>query len=182
MKKLLFALVLSLGLGTANTADAQVMSKGTILVSPNFNLGYGGFGNSILGGYGGFVPGGTVNVDIGVHDYVSVGPYVGFAGRDGFRNIAFGARGNFHFGNLIYEKKGTEVFEKLDLYYSLGLGGRISTYKGLDKDLYSPFRFGFSSALGVRYYVADWIGVQAEFGGTEMSWAKIGVTFKFGGE
>ncbi|MBK7140433.1 MAG: hypothetical protein IPH74_16105 [Bacteroidetes bacterium] len=78
-------MVLSSRLGTANTADAQVMSKGTILVSPNFNLGYyGGFGNSILGGYGGFVPGGTVNVDIGVHDYVSVGPYVGFAGRDGF--------------------------------------------------------------------------------------------------
>jgi hypothetical protein len=27
-----------------------------------------------------------------------------------------------------------------------------------------------------------WIGVQAEFGITEMSFAKIGVTFKFGGD
>ena len=35
MKKLLFSLVLCLGLGVANNANAQVMSKGTILVSPN---------------------------------------------------------------------------------------------------------------------------------------------------
>ena len=184
MKKLLFALVLSLGLGTVNTADAQVMSKGTILVSPNFNLGYyGGFDDDLYDGYGGFTPGGTVNVDIGVHDYVSVGPYVGFAGRNGFRNIAFGARGNFHFGQLIGDKKGVDLLtDKLDLYYYLGLGGRIATYKDLDKDFYSPFSFGFSSAVGARYYVADWIGVQAEFGITEMSFAKIGVTFKFGGD
>jgi hypothetical protein len=119
MKKLLFALVLSLGLGTVNTADAQVMSKGTILVSPNFNLGYyNGFNDDLYNGYDGFTPGGTVNVDIGVHDYVSVGPYVGFAGRNGFRNIAFGARGNFHFGQLIGDKKGVDLLtDKLDLYY-----------------------------------------------------------------
>ncbi|MBK7140432.1 MAG: hypothetical protein IPH74_16100 [Bacteroidetes bacterium] len=68
--------------------------------------------------------------------------------------------------------------DKLDLYYSLGLGGRISTYKDFDG---SDFDFGFSSSLGVRYYFMDWIGVQAEFGATEMSWAKLGVTFKLGG-
>lgn len=184
MKKLLLSLVLCLGLGVANIADAQVMSKGTILVSPNFNLGYyGGFGYAYYGGYNrGFTPGGTVNVDIGVHDYVSVGPYVAFAGRNGYSNIAFGARGNFHFGNLIYVKKGTAAFEKLDLYYSLGLGGRITTYKNVDKSYYTPFRFGFSSSLGVRYYFADWVGVQAEFGATELSWLKLGVTFKLGGK
>ncbi len=184
MKKLLFALVLSLGLGTVNTADAQVMSKGTILVSPNFNLGYyGGFGYVYKDGYiASFTPGGTVNVDIGVHDYVSVGPYVGFAGRSGYSNIAFGARGNFHFGQLIGDKKGVDLLSnKLDLYYSLGLGGRITTYKGSDKDSYIPFRFGFSSSLGVRYYFADWVGAHLEMGATELSWLKLGVTFKFGG-
>ena len=180
MKKLLFALVLSLGLGTVNTADAQVMSARPSHTSPNFNLGYyGGFGGGLYGGYGGFTPGGTVNVDIGVHDYVSVGPYVGFAGRNGFRNIAFGARGNFHFGQLIGDKKGVDLLSnRLDLYYSLGLGGRITTNKDFDG---SDFDFGFSSSLGVRYYFMDWIGVQAEFGATEMSWAKLGVTFKLGG-
>lgn len=179
MKKLLFSLVLCLGLGVTNHTVAQVMSKGAILVSPNFNLGYyGGLGRGFVGGYGGFVPGGTVNVDIGVHDYVSVGPYIGFAGRNGYRNIAVGARGNFHFGHLIGVKKGVDLLtDKLDLYYSLGLGGRIASVEGFGSD----FDFGFSSSIGVRYYFMDWIAAQAEFGATEMSWAKIGVTFKFGG-
>lgn len=180
MKKFLaFLMIPCLVLFGSLSTQAQVIEKGDILVSPNFNLGYyGGFlGGGYLYGYGGFVPGGTVNVDFGVHDYVSVGPYFGFAGRSGFNSMAFGARGNFHWGKLIGDKKGNELLsDKLDLYYSLALGGRISNWKEHD---YHPFRFGFGSSLGVRYYFADWMGAQFEFGATELSWAKIGVTFKF---
>lgn len=188
MKKFLaFLMIPCLVLFGSLSAQAQVIEKGDILVSPNFNLGHHtGFGVLGFGTLSGFVPGMTVNVDIGVHDYVSVGPYVGFAGKkysdgDRWSSIGFGARGNFHWGKLIGDKKGNELLsDKLDLYYSLGLGGHLSTYKYdyLDeKD--TDFQFGFSSTLGVRYYFLDWMGAQMEWGWAEMSWAKIGVTFKF---
>lgn len=86
-------------------------------------------------------------------------------------------RGNYHFGNS----------EKFDPYIGLGLGYGNFKYKYSDNDAnYNnsgafsvPSAFGFSGALGARYYVASNIGIYAEIGYVTGSIAQVGLNVKF---
>lgn len=164
-------LVLSLFMMT-NYADAQgAAEKGNVILQPDFNLGATAPG---LRGYGGgFVPGFTFNAEYFVHDYASVGAYVGYGARHKVHNIAAGVRGNFHWWQLLDDKVDKDLkADKLDIYLPVHLGAFIRT--GYFKDTY----FNGGSGLGVRYYFHEKIGVNAEFGYMEMSFAKIGITVK----
>lgn len=147
-------------------------------------------------GYGiGFRPGFTLNIDVAVHKYFSVGGYLGVDGNVRYRTfqgytyndrnigIAFGARGVFHIYQLISDKKNTKVSPgKLDFYAALHIGGVI--YFNTNRDYvnagYNRSYGGLSvgPSLGVRYYFNNRIGIIGEVGWNEMSIFKAGLAVK----
>lgn len=70
------------------------------------------------------------------------------------------ARINIHFG----------VTERLDPYWGIGAGYRIpvndftSTDIGYDTSFNSPFKVGFETTLGTRYYFTEGFGIYGELG------------------
>jgi outer membrane protein W len=87
------------------------------------------------------------------------------------------ARGNYHFGSSA----------KFDPYIGLGLGYGNFKYKYTDTDPSAdpvstfaiPSAFGFSGALGARYYFSPNIGIYAEVGYVTGSIAQAGAVVKF---
>ncbi|MDB4835163.1 hypothetical protein OAH12_01110 [Cyclobacteriaceae bacterium] len=148
------------------------------------------------------VPGVMVSYDFGVHDLISVAPYFyfqhtqykgtfydvqtpGWANyydnyKTSVNHFGFGARGLFHYGNLI---NGLSDIDQLDLYGGLALGSILKTYNhSTDSgreyfDTASEFIFAYDVFAGARWFFTDSFGANAEVGfGT--SFARLGVTFK----
>jgi hypothetical protein len=180
MKRLFSSLILAACMLWGSSAFAQASQKGNFVLTPSLNIG----GHSLFGySHGtGFPLGVTLNADFSVHDYVSVGPWVGFnynsSKKDYDYIIGFGARGNFHFWQLIDDKVAKDLkADKIDWFYSLALGGYIN--KNNYRDDKSKGGGLFGSSLGFRYYFNDHVGISFEYGWTELGWAKIGVPIKF---
>ena len=177
MKKLLFsALFALLSFGFVN---AQAIEKGDFILQPDLNLGSWG-----VAGWSGFGFGATINGEYAVHDYASVGAYIGYSIRStsgaSFHRIGFGARGVFHFWNLIDNKVDKDLkSDKIDFYFPVHLGYHIYKFDGGYYWAGKSGQFRVGAGLGIRYYFKDNFGVNFETGGMEMSWAKIGVNFKF---
>lgn len=148
--------------------------KGMIILQPDFNMGsHGSFG-----GFGGeFIPGFTFNADFGVHDYVSVGPFVGLGGKNNYMEMAIGARGVFHWWQLLDDKVNKDLLsDKIDFYLPVHMGvymGRFD-FNGNGSEWDADFNAG--SGLGFRYYFVKQFGVNLEWGWMELSWAKFGFT------
>lgn len=174
--------MLSSSKSKSSTSGEGAAHKGMVILQPDFNLGsHGAFGSWYWGGGGygyvrsSFVPGFTFNVDFGVHDYVSVGPYVGFGGRSGYMVMAVGARGVFHWWQLLDDKvKADLMSDKIDFY--------LPVHLGVIMDRFKPFKwhaaFNGGGGLGFRYYFVKQFGVNLEWGWQEMSWAKVGLTVR----
>jgi outer membrane protein W len=81
------------------------------------------------------------------------------------------ARGNYHFGSSA----------KFDPYIGLGLGyGNFKyTTNNSSTSISVPSAFGFTGALGARYYFSTNIGVYAEIGYVTGSFAQAGIVAKF---
>lgn len=178
MKKILFAALFTIILAPFTKLEA--VEKGDFVIQPSLNLG--GFG---LGGwgYGGFNLGTTLNLDYAVHDYVSVGGYVGFNSLLNsdvkFSRIGFGARGVFHFWQLIDDKVAKDLkSDKVDFYMPLHLGYHVYRFNNGYNWGGNNGQFRMGTGLGVRYYFNPKIGIAFETGGMEMSWAKLGVAIK----
>lgn len=170
MKKILFGILLAFM--SFSFANASAIEKGSFVIQPDLNLGsYGSYGNADFG------IGATVNLDYTVHDYVSVGGFLGIntnlnSGYS-YSMLGVGGRGIFHFWNLIDDKASADLkSDKIDFYLPVHLGVHI----GLKNR--SGSRFNAGVGLGVRYFFNEKIGINLEVGGMEMSWAKIGATIK----
>ncbi|HUH75663.1 MAG TPA: hypothetical protein VLZ75_14810 [Chitinophagales bacterium] len=177
MKKYLFTLLVCLSV--FSLSSVQAVEKGDFVIQPTLNLG--GFG---YGAYGGTNLGVTANFDYAVHEYVSVGGYVGFNSllnsSAKYSRIGFGARGVFHFWQLIDNKTSKDLkSDKVDFYLPVHLGYHIYRF---GNDFYgtnlNSGQFRAGAGLGIRYYFSPKIGIAFETGGMEMSWAKIGVAIR----
>lgn len=138
-------------------------------------FGKGGFYNySGTRGYygrGAFWYSGTLSVqaEFGVHDYVGVGLVTGIGGRSfygtGVLYVPVGILANFHFFQLIADKKGLGIGDKLDVYAGLnfGTGLGVSFYKGGGGTTVGGIIFA-GPQIGVKYFFNDKIGVYGEFG------------------
>ncbi|HNM67149.1 MAG TPA: hypothetical protein PKN16_06635 [Chitinophagales bacterium] len=146
-------------------------AKGNFIIQADFNLGSTHPGFRYY--YGGFVPGFTLNLDYNVHDYASVGAYIGYGARYRLHHLAVGARGSFHWWQLLDDKVSADLkSDKIDIYMPVHLG--VYMYMGGG----TTARFNGGAGFGFRYYFIDNIGVNVEFGRQEMSWAKLGFQFK----
>jgi hypothetical protein len=152
--------------------------KGDFVIQADFNLGaiYSGYG---LVGYGGFTPGFTANLDYNVHQYAGVGAYAGMNFNKNFFMIGVGARGVFHWWQLLDDKVDADLkADKIDFYLPLHLGVKMWKWRDDYFDDKMSVKFNGGTGLGFRYYFTPKIGMNLEWGWQELSWAKIGVQFK----
>lgn len=171
MKKFFAIIALfSLSLVATKSLAQMAIDKGTKFVNLGIGIGGAGYlGSSALGF--------NAAADFGITKNITVGPSVGYRSYGnsfGYSLSAFdiGARGSYHFNELL------NTPENVDLYAGLGL-----TYFGYSGDgfvgdasfIYIPFH------LGGRYMFAEKLGAFAELG-SAVSTLRVGVTFKLGGE
>lgn len=173
MKKILLS-VFTVVVFAASLSAQKCFEKGNILLNPAVGMGSRGFGFVERE----FRPSFLFSADFGVHDYVSVGPYMGmrFYGS-GVNAFAFGAKGTFHWWQLLDDKVDADLKqEQLELYYTLYLGGNLATSRDFDSD----GRFGWGSTLGVRWYpkANNRFALFGEFGASPINFATIGCTIK----
>lgn len=196
MKKLLTLTLVALGVTFGAHAQNTVRvggggdlayEKGTNVLNIGLGLGRAVRSyNYAWWGYSGLGASLNASYDIGIHDYFSVGPYVG-VGRYGISRgwnmtaIAFGARGSFHYVALANEALDLGLNEdKLDLYVTLVIGGEIIS-TNIDNEVFnSAFDGGFGvdygTLLGGRYLFNERFGVFSELGYGALSVWTIGLT------
>jgi len=172
MKKPLLKLILLLVVLVAvsnSEVKAQAHQKGDFILTPAIGLGnYGYYG----GGYAFPV---ILNADWAVHDYVDVGPYVGFMINGSYFSILPGARANFNWWQLTDDKASKDLkSDVLDLYLSVGFGYEIFLTSG-----FNGFnRFRWNTNLGLRWYFKPNIALMGEFGATPVAPVNLGIAFK----
>lgn len=171
MKKTLLTTIITI----TGIFSLSAVEKGDVVLQPSLNLGaYGPYYRYSDGSWGGVI----FNADFAVHDYISVGPYLGFNSGNGFNSIGVGARGVFHWWQLIDDRRSGRLrSDQFDIYLPFYVGFRkVRNNEGVQINLRDDFLPGIG--LGFRYYFNDNIGIAFEFGGMEMSSAKLGVAIK----
>ncbi|MBK6995850.1 MAG: outer membrane beta-barrel protein [Saprospiraceae bacterium] len=176
MKKLFFAFALGiLAFFSANQANAQSYGKG----QTDLHFGIGLLGTFYGSGVNTILPPVNIAFETGVADNIGVGGFLGFSTARANYNILgskyhwnynyilLGARGAYHFRELL------EMDEKWDPYGGLMLGYYIanatfhSDDPNLNEDLYdSPVSssVGWSLYAGTRYKLTEKLGVYGELG------------------
>lgn len=168
--------------------------KGDRIANLGFSLGHYGYG---LAGTrsGGFIPL-TASLEFGVHENISVGPYVGYASwnydyafnsfRSSYssRYFSVGAKGSFHYLSLMNQEFNTNLNEqKLDFYLSLFLGLENRSF-GYD-DQNDPnqrnnvSRVIFAPVLGFKYLFTPNVGAFLELGRGTFGYLSLGVSANF---
>lgn len=165
MKKLLTVAILALiCCAFTKNVQAQAYQKGDKLL----NVGIG------LSGYG--VPIGA-SLEVGVTDAISVGGMIdytryGIGGGYNWNFLYVGARGSYHFGELL------NTGEKFDPYAGLAVGYWSAKYSG------SSYLTGYGNRVflglhaGARYYFKEKLGVFAEVGAGS-GFLRAGLAVKF---
>lgn len=149
MKKVLGLLFIAfITIGSINAQD-KCFWKGNILLNPGIGLG-----SNYGYGFGRVAPSFFFSADFGVHDYVSVGPYVGTTffrdknRRDEAVGVDFGGRVNFHWWQLLDDKVDADLKQsQLELYATFWDGYEM--YRRSRND-YARFDVGFTQ--GIRWY------------------------------
>jgi hypothetical protein len=168
MKKFFAVIALfSLTLLTTSSFAQMAIDKGTKFVNLGIGLGGGGYLGTTALGF-------NAAADFGVAKNITVGAqggYRSYGSSYGYSLSAFdiGARGSYHFNELLSTPENVDLYAGLGLTYFAFSG---SGYVG-DSFIYLPFH------LGGRYMFAEKTGVFAELG-SAVSTLKLGITFKLG--
>lgn len=196
MKKLFYlvAVVLITALILPMNANAQGSESGEIRgfnkgkIVPQIGIGLGTY--YYAPGYvgRGFAIPVVFGIEGGVHDYVGVGGYFGAAtrrysygnGRDRITTLSTGARGTFHFYNMIEDLTDANLHtDKLDIYVGVLLGYEHNIYSDEDINSFRGRFFG-GGMVGVRYYPTKCFGIYAEVGRNVLSFINLGAAFRLG--
>jgi hypothetical protein len=181
MKKWFTAVIAVVAITTLLTSGSYGQAKnGENVVTAGLGLGYpGAYGTAGM-------PPVFVSFDHGIQSKFSVGGIASFStskydwpGGDNwsYTYIFVGARGAYHFGDLIEGNK------NLDLYGGLTLGYHIvsHSFSGKNEGLYtySPGAgyFGFGIFAGGRYYFTPKWAATAELG-YDIGFFKAGISYK----
>lgn len=186
----------------AVSARAQSYQAGDNLLNVGIGLG----SNYISGDNSMIIPPLVASYEFGVHDAISVGPYINFLTQghtqshggydtpDGYvdepldvrhrsTDIRFGARGSYHFGELL----GT--VDQFDPYATLGLGFHHWRSRGRAQDTPSDYNDNYEYtdnglnyvewgiSIGARYWFSN-LGAWMEIGVLPGIWAQAGLAVK----
>lgn len=183
MKKFNFSIlfVIAMLIGTQSFAQLAV-DKGTKFLNAGIGLG-GGYGYGGLGSYGGFNRGIMLGAsfEVGVYKNITVGGFAdyrrlsfnGLGVNDyGVNYIYFGARGSYHFNELL-----SLATDKADLYAGIGIGYLSANYDDAYFGGYNGGGVFLPIHIGGRYFFSEKVGGFAEVGSSSAP-LKLGVTFK----
>jgi hypothetical protein len=174
MKKFVLVLVVGLASFSSYQASAQFVKGDNLL---NIGIGVNSY-------YSGGIPLGA-SYEYGITDDISVGGGIDYLSyrynfgsiRYGFSALYLGARGSYHFNNLIKHN-----VEELDLYAGVILGYRSFSWKddfdGTINDTYGSGVF-LGIHAGARYFFKPNLGAFLELGAGGSSNARLGVALKF---
>lgn len=192
MKKIFYLLFSGLLL-IASPAFSQsaVYNEGDLSVNAGLSLGVIGYGFGYYGSAGFPVPL-SVNVDYGLTDMISVGPYLGYLRRSygsvndrySFTSIAFGGHAMLHASSLLNEHFDLGIDEsKVDVYGKLILGYETYSWRYNGESLNNWYynnsgRVVFGPVVGARYMFTPNIGGYAEGGRGTFGWLTLGISLK----
>lgn len=175
-------LILSAGclFATESKAQRAQMSNGEHLL----NVGLG-----IATHYDGGIPVSLSYEQQAIAPNLTIGGLLGYMSHSytignedyGFRVFIFGARGSFHFNELLSKAANMDA-EKLDLYAGAGLAYQTLSWRtdfqhpGLPGNYDNRLRLLLH--IGARYYFTDHVGAFLELGDTGLSTLQLGAAFK----
>ncbi len=186
----LFALQLSAGnngLFQKDTIKSEGFD-GVSLLGGGLYLGY--YSYNFFGTRSLSIPPIKAYYEYGIHEYVTIGPFVGMA-RWSYRYInsdyswtfyQVGARGSLHLVSLINNVLDANIDEsKVDWYITVLSGLEIRNYSSQTfPDLYdNRVRVILGPITGVRYYIGDNFALFAEGGRGALGYLSLGVSLKF---
>lgn len=169
--------------------EEPVDYNGTILAGAGISLGYYNYG--YLGTRSIGVPPINGFVEYGIHEFITVGAFAGFArysydytfGDYTWTFVNFGPRGSVHitrFFNEVFDQDIDE--EKIDWYVSLLAGLELRSYSsdfdGLLNDTDNDVDLILGPVTGVRYYINDNFAIYAEGGRGSFGWLTFGLSVK----
>lgn len=197
MKKVLvIAIVLLVSVSYSNVSfgnngyDEPYNFRGKSLLGGGFSLGYynyGFFGTRSLS-----VPPINAYYELGVHEFITVGPFIGF-GRWGYRYLntnyawtftTFGGRGSVHVTRFINELFDNDIDDsKIDFYITMLVGLEVRTWSYDGTTLSNLYDNQYSIFLGpiggVRYYFANNFAFYVEGGRGALGAFTVGVSTRF---
>jgi hypothetical protein len=159
-------------------------------------IGFGSFNYGHAGTKSVGLPPLTASVELGIHDHISVGPYLGYGSwkysqtfygnkfNYSWNYLSVGVRGSFHY--LPFLNEGLELGldeEKFDFYASLALGLEKAKLKSDGEDEFygesSATGFRLAPVLGFKYRFNEKFGTYLELGRGVLSVGSIGVSVNF---
>ena len=186
----LFALHLSAGNNGLFQNDTVKSAgyEGVSLLGGGFYLGY--YGYNIIGTRNLAIPPFNAYYEFGVHEYVTIGPFIGIGRWDylyvnndfSWTYYHLGARGSFHLTNIINEVLGGNIDEdKIDFYITVlsGLEIRYFNNKISPEQDETNFSIFLGPITGVRYYLGNNFAIYAEGGRGALGVLSFGVSLKF---
>lgn len=195
MKKIVLSLMLlgMLLMTKKSYAQESTYQKGDKLLYAGVSFGLYNYGYGWGARSGGLIP---VNaaLEFGVHDKISVGPYLGYASfkydygggyRHGWNFYSFGARGSFHYLSYLNEFLDLNIDEsKFDFYATLLAGLEVQryvapNYNGSESIYANNTYVRFGPFLGFKYMFNDKIGAYLEGGRGALGYGTIGLAAKF---
>ncbi len=172
-------------------AEDKMIYRDHNLLGGGISLGY--LGTGFMGTRSIGVPPLSAYYETGVHDFITAGPYLGFARwsyryavadyRYSWTFINAGGRGSFHltgFLNEVFDMGMDE--EKIDWYVTLFVGMEFRRYSSSGDWVGSTYgntsRFFIGPSTGVRYYISDNMAIFAEGGYSAFGAFTFGVSFR----
>jgi hypothetical protein len=177
-----------------NSHSSGLDYKGTSLLGAGFYLGYYGYG--YLGSRSLSLPPINAYYELGVHEFITVGPFFGFARWSYKYNIFttpyeyswtfmhLGARGSFHLVSLFNEAFGDSFDEeKIDIYVTVMSGLEFRNYSSnfdnTNTNYDNSVRIFFGPVLGFRYYLGSNLALFVEGGRGALGVANFGLSARF---
>jgi hypothetical protein len=170
----LFFLTLLVGYEASAQRKDSGYDVGTFLI--NGGIGIGRTWGNTIGDIA--LPSINGNAEWSVHEWVGVGPYIGFQGFEDGAELAFGARGTFHYTQFIPAIDPN----MLDLYGTLHVGVNIRNINDYypNGDDYSDTYPVFGPVAGARWFpTKGGFGLFGEVGYGPLGVLTLGISGKF---
>ncbi|SDJ93027.1 hypothetical protein SAMN05421823_101451 [Catalinimonas alkaloidigena] len=164
-----------------HNAQAQSYAKGDNILMAGVSIGRYGYGYSWYYSNAALFLPLNAALELGVHEFISVGPYLAYARWYGWNYVSVGARGSAHLFPILNEYLDTDLDDTdIDVYVSvlLGLDFRPYYYTN-DSNFRGRAGIGGGSVVGARYQFNPNVGVYAEVGRGALGYLTGGVALKF---
>ncbi|WKV13748.1 hypothetical protein [Marivirga harenae] len=186
MKKITIIILVIIGSLFAFDTNGQSFEKGDNILNAGLGFGYYGYGFVYNRSFS--IPAITANYEVGLGEFIGVGPYVGIASwnysgsgfNGGYSIFAVGGRATFHLTDvLLNELLELDVDEKWDFYATLIMGLNFDLYSGDFQNIEAnQVRLSAGPIFGFRYLFSKNFGMYLEGGRGSFSYGTIGLSLK----